>query len=230
MSHRGVPRSAGLGLLLMAGLSLPMAMAHPFGQQYYALRSEFIMRADGPRVVVGGEVPIMVVLTEFRHFFRGVVRPGPAEDAAYLERKLEQLRQGLRLELDGQPAEGAWVALDDLRNGKSAEGSFTYFLIFEPTRPWDLSAESLTLELSSGAYPDVPLWFSAYAVVDSEGTDGWAVAANSARDQLGEAADDPQALTEPSGWSQDEAMRSTRVVFERVVPAEPEPRRGGCWR
>jgi hypothetical protein len=218
-----------LGLLLLAGLSLPQAVAHPFGQQYYALRSEVTMLADGPRIVVGGEVPIMVVLTEFRHFFRGVVRPGPAEDAAYLERKLEQLQEGLQLEVDGQPASGAWVALDDPRNGKSAEGSFTYFLVFEPAQPWDLSADRLSLELGSGAYRDVPLWFSAYAVVAPEGTTGWAVADNSARALLGAAADDPTALTEPSGWSQDEAMRSTQVVFERVLPAESEPRRGGCW-
>jgi hypothetical protein len=223
-------KRAGLGLLLLAGLSLPRAMAHPFGQQYYALRSEIRMSADGPEVMVAGEVPIMVVLTEFRHFFRGVVRPGPAEDSAYLERKLDQLREGLSLEVNGQPAVGRWVALDDPRNGKSAEGSFTYFVTFEPSQPWDPEAERLTLELGTGAYRDVPLWFTTHAVVD-HGLGSWSVADNSARAILGEAADDPVAFMEPDGWSQDPALRTVSVVFQRSVGAgEPPPaRRGGCW-
>jgi hypothetical protein len=217
-------------------ISLALALlgpadAHPFGQQYYALRAEIGMGTDGPVVVVGGEVPIMVVLAEFRHFFRGVVRPGPAEDEAYLTRKLEELAQGLALRVDGQPAEGSWVALDDPRNGKSAEGSFTYFLRFEPSGPWDLAGDSATIELSMGAYQDRPLWMSAWAGIEG-GAAGeavsWMVAESSARDVIADAADRPEALSDASAWSQDPAMRELRVVYQRVSAGAPERARGGC--
>jgi hypothetical protein len=242
MSRRLSPsllRAAFLSGPLWLALSLPHAVAHPFGQQYYALRSEIRLVPDGPRVVVGGEVPIMVVLAEFRHFFRGVDRPGPAEDQAYLERKLDQLRDGLTLAVDGRAVGGSWVALDDPRNGKSAEGSFTYFVEFEPEQPWDLGGDELELVLTTGAYEGKPLWFSAYAgtsedvssSVSQEGSTGWAVNENSARVLLGSAADDPQGFAEPSGWSQDAAMRSLRVVIQPVesIGAASELPSSGCW-
>ncbi len=232
-------RSLGFGSALFLGLSLPRAIAHPFGQQYFGLRSELRMKAEGPELVVAGEVPIGVVLGEFRHFFRGVVRPGPAEDAAYMQSKLDELRQGLALQVDGGAIEGAWVALDDGRNGKSAEGSFTYFLVFEPAQPWDLSAPQIEVELIADAYQGVPLWFSAFAGVEppdlpADGS-GWRVSENSARALLGDAADDPQGSQRPSGWSQDQSMRRWRVVFQHVSPESPKTQQpplptagGGC--
>jgi hypothetical protein len=223
----GFTARAGLGLVLLLCFCLARAQAHPFGQQYYALRSEVRFRADGPQVVVGGEVPIMVVLTEFRHHFRGVERPGASEDAAYFESKLEQLREGLELRLDGQPVEGRWLALDDPRNGKSAEGSFTYFLRFEPSAPWALGGDGFELSLHTEAYEGKPLWFSSYAISEVE---GWEVSDNSARALIGAAVDDPEGMLDVQGWSQDDAMRETRLVFQHVTAApEPAPARGGCW-
>ncbi len=232
----GPVRSLGLGLLLAAFLSLPEALAHPFGQQYYGLRTQVRMTATGPEVVVAGEVPIQVVLAEFRRFFRGVVRPGPAEDAAYMERKLDQLRDGLELRVDGKPAEGAWVNLDDPANGKAAEGAFTYFLVFEPAQAWALDGDSITLELSTAAYDGLPLWCSAFAGIKlldfPGGRSGWTISENSARALIGSAADDPDGATDPDGWSQDPAMRSWRVVYQRVSRVgadESAERRWGCW-
>jgi hypothetical protein len=223
---------AGPGLVLWAALCLPRAWAHPFGQRYFALRSEVRMAAEGPELVLAGEVPIMVVLAEFRRYYSDVERPGADEDAAYLARKLEQLSEGAALLADGQPVPGRWVPLDDPRNGKSAEGSFTYFLRFVPTQAWDLSAGRLELELHSGAYPDRPLWLASYAVVEPDAS-GWRVRDNSARALIGEAADHAEGMLEPAGWTQDEGLRTLRLVLERSPdPADPPARepaaRGGC--
>ena len=215
--------------MLMAGLMLPRAFAHPFGQQYFGLRTELRMVEQGPELVVVGEVPIAVVLAEFRQSFRGVVRPGPAEDEAYMQRKLDQLEEGLVLRVNGAAVQGSWVPLSDARNGRSAEGSFTYFLVFEPEQPWDVEGPRLELELETAAYPDVPLWFSAYAGVGAGGSTGWSVTENSARAAIGDAADDPDGVSSPDGWSQEPSMRSWRVELEHQDPAEPEAPRGGCW-
>jgi len=228
---RGTRVSVALGLAVLGVLSLPRAKAHPFGQRYYALRTELRMKTSGPELILVGEVPIMVVLSEFRRMNRDVVRPGAAEDAAYRAAKLDQLRQGASLTVDGQPVPGAWVALDDPRNGKSAEGSFTYFLRFEPTDPWDLSADTLRIAVEAGAYEGLPLWYAAYAVAEPAEGGGWAVADNSARGYIGDAADDPVAMEGPEGWSQDEGMRRLEVLLQRHTPeaTQPPPRGGGCW-
>jgi hypothetical protein len=229
----GLLARAGLGLSLLIALSLPRAWAHPFGQRYYSLRSEVRMGPEGPDLVLAGEVPIMVVLAEFRRYYSDVERPGADEDAAYLARKLEQLSRGASVGSGGQPVEGRWMPLDDPRNGKSAEGSFTYFLRFEPHQPWDLSAGRLELELQSEAYPDLPLWLASYAVVEPE-MSSWRVNENSARALIGDAADDAEAMLQPEGWTQDQALRTLRLVFERQPeqaeePSPTAPRAGGCW-
>ena len=186
---------------LCVGL-LRSASAHPFGQDFWALRTELRMGVSGPEIVVMGEVPIMVVLAEFRRFYKHLERPGVEEDLAYRERKLDELRQHLGLRANDVPVRGSWTAADSPKNGLAGEGSFLYMLQFEPAEPWSLDGERLEIEVVNGAYPGLPLWLSAHVGV-AEGA-GWAATSSTARDLLGDGADLVDVDKEPDGWTTDE--------------------------
>lgn len=203
------------------------ATAHPFGQDYWALRTELRMGATGPEIVVFGEVPIMVVLAEFRRFYQHLERPGVEEDQAYRERKLDELRQRLVVRVDEAPVAGRWVPVDSPRNGLAGEGSFLYMLSFESAAPWAIDGDRFEIAVSNGAYQDRPLWLSAH--VGAQDGAGWAVADSTARDLLGAGADLEDVSQEPSGWTRDEQLRTLDAVFERVpTQPVPAPHGGGC--
>lgn len=203
------------------------AWAHPFGQSYWALRTELRMVEAGPEIVVSGEVPIMVVLAEFRRFFRQLERPGVEEDRAYREKKFDELRQGLSVRVDQAPLAGSWVPVDSPKNGLAGEGSFLYQLRFEPSQAWPVSGERVEIEVTTVAYADRPLWLSAHVGVQ-EGA-AWSEQSSNARELLGDGADLLDVSQDPDGWTRDEALRTVRAVFERTPePPAPEPRQGGC--
>ena len=183
-----------IGLLLLAALP---AWSHPAGNERYSLLSGARVDASGAVELIGiMEVPMMVGLREVSE------RIGPegrteALLAAYTQDKCTQLSRDLTVEVNGKPVKGAWVPMDDPRNGTLVDAFFMYLVSFVPEKPLRARGRRLDVTMRTGALPDEDVVYSGEASADPP----WLISSRSIPD---------------AEWSDDAANRAFAVRFERL--------------
>jgi len=174
------------------------------------MRSELRITGAGIEAVVTLEVPTPVVLRSYQQRYAEVEQTPEDLDRDFFQFQCERLGQGLSLALDGAPVEGAWVPVDHPSNGLGGELFFVYLMRFEPAQPPQLGAAA-TLTLRNESLPKARMYLSGYA----EAGLPWAVASNSARDLIGQRADEKDVGDDPDAWTRDEQARVLEVSFTR---------------
>jgi hypothetical protein len=215
LSGPGARRRVLAAGVLVAALCSPAA-AHPNENAAYSMRTLVRMSDDELRVVVVLEAPIAAVTEEFgrRYIEPGVADPddiGQEHVDEFNRLQWNRLASGLRLTVGGRAPEGSWVPADTPVNGRANAGFFVYLLWFRMDPSERLPVGEVVVEVENGSFRDVPMYLSGYA--DTKGS--WSVAANSARDILGDGALVREAATNPGSWTVDPAMRRLRVVFRQ---------------
>jgi hypothetical protein len=201
-----------LALVLAAILAgaLP-ALAHPFGSDYFSLRTALRLTPAGLECVVVAEVPAQLVLNAFVREL-GVRETYPdAEVERFMGRYFERLGSGLTLRVAGQALAGRWARLDDPKNGKMGEGFFVFMVRFIPDEPPALDAATLEVTVENDAWSDEKVLYSGSA----EAHPPWRVRSSTAEELLGEIPEDVDYNTCYECWTDEEALRDLDVVFAR---------------
>ncbi len=202
--------SRALVPLLLALLLGPEAWAHPYGSKFHSMRHELRLGERDVEAVVVLEVPTQVVLRAYQKRYSHAEISTEDAERDFLSWWCGRLTEGLSLTVDGQPAKGRWQQADHPSNGRGGEEFFVYIVrfAFDEAPAQDRAVE---LVLDNASLPKARTYFSAYAQADAP----WRVATNSARELIGGKADVEEVSEDPAAWTQDEAARSLRVVFER---------------
>lgn len=207
-------------LALLGCFSPAKTPAHPYGPDFYSLRSSLRVDARGFDVIVVVEVPAVEVLRSFlREYGRRDDYPQEMIDR-FVADQFSAFAKTLSVRLDGQPVPGRWERVDDPRNGKAGEGFFVFMMRFAPGAGPALAGPSASIEVVAGAFPDEKVFLSAFA----EALEPWLISRNSATDVLGDLPANADFNTCLSCWSLDASLRTLRVDLTRA----PAPRPGGA--
>jgi len=199
-----------ISLALLSLLVAAPAAAHPFGTKFHSMRHELRLGEEGLEAVVVLEVPTPVVLRTYQKRYAEQEITTAEAEQDFMAWWCGRLGEGLQLTVDGQPAAGTWKPADHPSNGRGAEKFFVYLLSFEfEVQPTLGSA--VEVGLINASLPKAKMYYSSFA--EASGT--WRVGSNSARDLLGDKADEAEVSEDPDAWTRDEGARSLKVVFER---------------
>lgn len=205
---------------LMA-IFLPIAAAHPYGPDYYSLRSALRIDAKGTEIIAVVEVPSIEVLRAFLKQHGGREEYPQEMIDAFIESMFADFAKALSVRVDGQSVAGSWSKIDDPKNGKSGEGFFVFMLRFESRAKPLVATSAATIEVIAGCYPEEKVFLSGYA----EAHEPWSIRSSSAREILGEIPPNADYNTCLKCWTNDPAMRNLRVEVERADGLAP-PRAG----
>jgi hypothetical protein len=195
--------------LMIVGWSKPAA-AHPFAATEYSLRTAFKGSDEGVVAFVVLEVPIPVVMKGIGVEAEDDLSMKKRKVARYNEATWKQMAQGLSLQVDGEPAAGAWLAIEHELNGKAAEGFFVYMVGFAfEDDAMVIKSHQYTIQVDNKGFMDVPMWYSGSAVALAP----WSVTRNTAQEVLGEKS--TRKLADPDRWTRDAQMRQMVVTFAR---------------
>ena len=185
------------------------ALAHPFSQEEYSLRTAVTVSDKGVVPLVVLEIPIPIALKEIGAAVEDHTDVKRRKIKAYNNQQWQTLSTNLTFSIDGQPVKGEWLAIDHPANGKATEGFFVYMVSFMFTEPVALS-ESTTIEVVNSAYPDAKMVYSGSATTKAP----WTIVDSTSRRVLGdnEGAD----LTDPLRWSTDPALRTMTIEARKV--------------
>ena len=89
-------------MFLYLWLTLLSAMAHPFGSTLYGHKTEVRLGADAVEVAYLLEVPTPILLADLRRFMADIEAPSQADQDRHTAATLTELKDGLRLLVDGQ--------------------------------------------------------------------------------------------------------------------------------
>ncbi len=200
-----------LSVAVLLGLLPALAHAHPYGTKFHSMRNELRVTPEGVEAVVVLEVPTQVVLRQYKQrYAEAEIAPEDA-DRDFLAWQCDRLGEGLRLSVNGEPAEGSWVPADHPSNGRGGERFFVYLMRFAFDAAPALG-ERIELALDNGSLPRARMYYSGFA----EAGEPWAVVSNSARDLIGEKADAKEVDDDPDAWTREEAARRLEAVFART--------------
>ena len=182
-----------------------LAIAHPFSQEEYSLRTAITVSEKGVIPLVVLEVPIPIALREI-----GATTTDPREVKkrkikAYNEKQWNTLSDNLIFTINGQAVEGKWMAINHPANGKAAEGFFVYMVSFNYLKNPNLSSGSVIL-IDNQAYPDAKMVYSGSVTTKPP----WRLDASTTTDILGE--NESAELSDPKRWSTDPALRTISVT------------------
>ena len=113
--------------------------------------------------------------------------------------------------MDGTPVKADFQPLEHPINGKAGEQFAVYLVGVQLDKPEKSWGTDFTLELTNTAFTEPPMFHSAFA----KASEPWTVAANSARDVLGDAVDIEDASEIPEAWKQDEALRTLTIGLKK---------------
>ncbi|MFK7928406.1 MAG: hypothetical protein AB8H79_09455 [Myxococcota bacterium] len=170
----------------------PSALAHPMGRDEYSLRTGVEADENGIRVVVMGEIPVPVVITELGRASKGQ-RPTPAQVAEYTANRHKELMEGQTLTIDGTPVTTDWRVSPSALNGRAIDGFFVY--VVQTTVPLSALDSDVSVVVKNQAWPDAPMVYDA----DVRARKSWTLASSSA----------------PETWTNDAAQRTLTVHFTR---------------
>ena len=192
-------------LLILSLLCCSVAvMAHPFSQEEYSLRTAITISDKGVVPLVVLEVPIPIALQEI-----GATTEDPRDVKkrkikAYNEKQWNTLAENLRFTINGEPAQGEWLAINHPANGKAAEGFLVYMVSFQFKKAPVLS-QNTTILIDNQAYPDSKMVYSGSVTVK----DSWTLQSSTTQTILGE--NETAELTDPKRWSTDPGLRTLEV-------------------
>ena len=115
-------------------LMLSNAMAHPFSQEEYSLRTAIKVTEKGVVPLVALEVPIPIALAEI-----GAESSDPKDVKRrkikqYNEHQWGTLATNLKFTINGEEVLGEWLPIEHPANGKAVEGFFVYLVSFNPKK------------------------------------------------------------------------------------------------
>jgi len=194
---------------LLAGfLWMSSALAHPFSQEEYSLRTAVTISDKGIVPLVVLEVPIPIALKEIGANVEDHTEVKRRKIKAYNNQQWNTLATSLTFTVDGTPVSGEWLAIDHPANGKATEGFFVYMVsfMFDTAPTFD---DDVTVEIVNNAFMDSPMVYSGSATTKEP----WVVETSTSKTILGdnESAD----LTDPLRWSKDAALRKMTVVARK---------------
>ena len=194
-----------VALGLMVSLSLPNnAVAHPFSQEEYSLRTAVTISDRGVVPLVVLEVPIPIALKEIGATVSDPKDVKRRKINAYNKAQWETLSNNLTFTVNGQPAKGEWLAIDHPANGKATEGFFVYMVSFKFAKVQDLGSE-VQVVIDNSAYPDSKMVYSGSATAKAP----WVVDTSTSKEVLGE--NESADLTDPKRWSTSDALRTMTI-------------------
>ena len=188
---------------------LSQALAHPFSQEDYSLRTAVRVSEKGVVPLVALEIPIPIALRE--------IGAKTDENRAAKKRKIKRynqqqwnnLAESLVFTIDGVPAKGKWRAIDHPANGKASEGFFVYLVSFQFKSPVSLNPGSEII-IDNQSYTDKKMVYSGSATATSP----WKIVSSTANEVLAENADSE--LANPKRWSTDERLRTMVVKIDKA--------------
>ena len=190
-------------------LMLSNAFAHPFSQDEYSLRTAVKVSEKGVVPLVALEVPIPIALSEI-----GAESSDPKDVKRrkikqYNEKQWDTLAKNLKFTINGEEVLGEWLPIEHPANGKAAEGFFVYLVSFNPKKAYGQFSNGTEIVIENQAYPNAQMVYtgSAYA------SEPYVIKSSTSGDILGENAD--KDLADPKRWSQDQALRTMKVVVEK---------------
>ncbi len=202
----------GLRWLALGALAGPLAMpprAHPFDNRFTGHQLEVALEPGHVRLAYVVEVPTEQALRDFARFVEGVERPGPAEQAAYTERTLRELADGLTLRVDGEPVAPTSLPVDEA-SGVGDHRFIVYRLQLEAPLP----DGARTVHVVNANLPgDRALFFDQVWVDDALVVDA---------SDLVEAKAGAVSRDRAAQWRGDEDLREVRVAFRARGPV-------GAW-
>ena len=104
---------------------------------------------------------------------------------------------------------GEWLPIEHPANGKAAEGFFVYLVSFNPKKAYSQFSNGTEIIIENQAYPNVPMVYTGTAYA----SEPYVIKSSTSGDILGENAD--KDLSDPKRWSQDQALRTMKVVVEK---------------
>ena len=184
---------------------IAVASAHPFESRLYGHQTTLWLTDEAVTVEYAVEIPTAELLAELRETLPP--QPTPADQAAFNERLHRDLRDALRLVVDGEAM--SWAVSEPTED--SGRGDVK-FIVYRLQTKAPLPAEARTLQLIDGNYPDEPSIFQVSVLVG----EGMILDASS---QL--TVEDGVLLNSRDGlWRAEEDNRELRLSFRRRTPTQ----------
>ena len=178
-----------------------VVFAHPFGSNLYGHKTEVWLAKDQIEVAYLAEIPTPILLRELKVFLADTEQPVQADQDRHTEMVLAELRDGLRLLIDGERV--AWQSLE--AKAPSGVGD-TRFISYHLRLKAPLPATARAVNLVNGNRPDDRALFATDVYVAS----GVVLDASSQID----VGDDGHIQANRSGaWRGDERERELRLSF-----------------
>ena len=185
-------------LLLMTVLN---ALAHPFGSKLYGHKTEVWLSAERVEVRYLLEVPTPAMMADLRRFMTDIEQPTQADQDRHTAAIRDELRDGLRLLVDGEPQ--AWEEVQP--EAPSGVGD-TRFIAYHVALRSPLPADAQTLNLVNSNWPDERALFATDVYIGP----GVVLDASS---QIDVDADGHIAYDRGGAWRGEERERELRLAF-----------------
>jgi hypothetical protein len=209
-------RTISIGLVALCALS-NTAAAHPFNTTDFSLRTALDVTDSELHAVVIAEVPTGIVLKDLAKGL-GINQGFNREQVdklleEYNVRLWTYLASETKLVVNGKPTKTDWKPVDKSANGKAAEEFFVYMVETHIPAPETSWGSTLTVEVNSNAFLNVPLFYTA----DHRMPDTWTKTADDLDTYSTESSegDVPFSGTGTRKWTKDSGMRNYKVTFSR---------------
>ncbi len=205
-----------------------VALAHPFGERYYAHR--VVLRAHEASLVLqySGEIPAGTVMQRFAAEVAGVPEVGEAQDRAFTEQILAEMASELSVYLDGEAAQVSWGPREGQPSGVGTGEFFAYHLHAELPMAW--TETPVEILVTNNYALDWPAYYSGWIFADP----GVTIIESSLRG-MGETASQDDVFQQADAWSRNPVYRDVAAQIAASPPqveesaVEAPPQRSRRW-
>jgi hypothetical protein len=195
-------------LMIFTGLMMSgQALAHPFSQEEYSLRSALTVSEKGVVPLVVLEIPIPIALRDIGATTDDIREVKKRKIKAYNEKQWSELSDNLTFMINGETPKGEWLPINHPANGKAAEGFFVYMVSYNFKTPVSVSS-GMEVILENKAYPEEKMVYSGSVGLKEP----FEAEMNSFEDVLGE--NQNLELSDPKRWTTDANLRKLELVLK----------------
>jgi hypothetical protein len=195
-------------LMIFTGLMMSgQALAHPFSQEEYSLRSALTVSEKGVVPLVVLEIPIPIALRDIGATTDDIREVKKRKIKAYNEKQWSELSDNLTFMINGETPKGEWLPINHPANGKAAEGFFVYMVSYNFKTPVSVSS-GMEVILENKAYPEEKMVYSGSVGLKEP----FEAEKNSFEDVLGE--NQNLELSDPKRWTTDANLRKLELVLK----------------